>query len=82
MIVFKITSDAFTPNQAVETRSCDIHFLGLPRDFQQLQNAHAFPDIGGTDPACRAGEVDFFKPFMPEAADHSLSVKLLAYSVN
>jgi len=24
------------------------------------------------DPACLAGEVNFLKPFMPEAADHSL----------
>jgi hypothetical protein len=28
----------------------------------------------GADPACLAGKVDLFKPFVAEAADHFLSV--------
>jgi hypothetical protein len=47
-----------------------------------LQDAHALPDLVGADPACLAGEVNFFKPFVPEAADHSFSVNALVYSVN
>src|ERR1039458_9747091 len=34
-------------SQALEAKSYDIHVLWLPRYFQQLQDAHAFPDIGG-----------------------------------
>src|ERR1039457_3175472 len=68
--------------QALVGKSRDIHILGVPRYVQQLQDAHAFPDIGGADPACRAGAVNLFKPFMPEAAAHSLSVNVLDYSVN
>ena len=49
-------------SQALEAKSYDIHVLWLPRYFQQLQDAHAFPDIGGADPACRAGDVNLFKP--------------------
>src|ERR1700693_1867844 len=42
----------------------------LPRYFQQLQDALAFPDMIGADPAPLAGAVDLFKPLVPEAAVH------------
>src|SRR6266852_9025915 len=61
--------------QAVETKACDVHVLRLPRYFQQLQDAHALPDMIGADPACLTCAVDLFKPLMPEATDHSFSVK-------
>jgi hypothetical protein len=51
----------------------------LRRYIQQLQAAHAFPEMGVADPAGRVGEVNLFKPFMPEAAEHSLSVYLPVY---
>ena len=68
--------------QAVKAEPCDVHVLGQPRYFQQLQNAHAPPDMVGTDPACLAGKVNLLKPLMSEAADHSFSVNVLVYSVN
>jgi hypothetical protein len=70
------------PLKAVETKTCDIHVLRLPRYFQQLQDTHALPDVIGTDPACLAGELNLFKPFMSEATDRSFSVNRLVYSVN
>jgi hypothetical protein len=48
--------------QTVEAEACDVHVFGLRRYFQQLQNAHALPDMIGTDPAGLAGEVNFLKP--------------------
>ena len=63
---------AFRPAlQAVEAKASDVHVLRLRRHFQKLQDANALPDMIGADPACLAGTVDLFKPFMPEAADHS-----------
>jgi hypothetical protein len=35
-----------------------------------------------TDPAGLAAAVNLFKPFMPEATDHSLIVNCIVYSVN
>src|SRR5437660_12723319 len=62
-------------SQAVEAKACYVHVLRFPRYFQQLQDAHALPDMIGADPACLAGAVDLVKPLMPEAAEHSFSVK-------
>ena len=56
--------------QAVETKASDVHVFRLHRYFQQLQDSHALPNMSGSNPACLAGEVNFLKPFMPEAADH------------
>jgi hypothetical protein len=56
--------------------------LGLPRYSQQLQDAHALPDMLGADPACFASAVNLFKPLMPKAADHSCSVNDLVYGVD
>jgi hypothetical protein len=50
----------------VEAKACNVHILGLSCNFQQLQNTHALPDMIGADPASLSGEVNFFKPFMPE----------------
>jgi hypothetical protein len=58
--------------QAVEAKACDVHVLGFCGHIQQLQDASALPNMIGTDPASLAGEVDLFKPFVPEAADHFL----------
>ena len=60
--------------QALEAKARDVHVFRLSRHFQQLQDTHTLPDMIGTDPACRAGAVDLFKPFVPEAADHLFSV--------
>jgi hypothetical protein len=68
--------------QAMEAKTCDIHVFRLRRYFEQLKDAHALPDTIGTDAACLAGEVNFFKTLMSEAADHSFSVNALVYSVN
>jgi len=68
--------------QAVEAKACDVHVLGPRCNFQQLQDAHAFPEMIGADAACLPGEMNFHKPFMPEAADHGMSVNVLVYSVN
>jgi hypothetical protein len=38
--------------------------------------------VVGADPACPAGKVNLFKPFMSEAADHIFTVNALVYSVN
>jgi hypothetical protein len=46
----------------VEAKPGDVHVLGLRRYFQQLEDAHALPDIVGTDPACLAGEVSSSSP--------------------
>src|SRR6266404_1763870 len=61
--------------QAVKAKTRDVHVLRLPRYFQQLQDAHALPEMAGADPARLAGTVDLFKPPVPEATDHSFSVK-------
>jgi hypothetical protein len=66
----------------VEAKPRDVHVLGPPRYFQQLQDAHALPDMIGADPARPAGEEDLFKPFMSEATDRSFSVNCSVYSVN
>jgi hypothetical protein len=66
----------------VEAKAGDVHIPRLPCYFHQLQDTHALPDLIGADPARPAGQVNFFKPFMPEAADHSCSVNVLVYSVN
>jgi hypothetical protein len=50
----------------VEAKARDIHVRRLSRYFQQLQDTHALPDMIGADPARLAGQVYFFKPFMPE----------------
>src|ERR1035438_6088619 len=68
--------------QAVKAKACDVHVLRSLRYVQQLQDTHALPDLIGADPACLCGEMNLFKPFMSEAADHSLTVNLLVYSVN
>ena len=68
--------------EAVEAKARDVHVLRPPRHLQQLQDTHALPDLAGADPARLAGEVNLLKPFVPETADHSLSVKSLVYSVN
>jgi hypothetical protein len=68
--------------QSVEAKARDVYVRRLHRCFQQLQDTHALPDTIGADPACLAAEVNFFKPFMSEAADHSFSVNALVYSVN
>jgi len=44
----------------VEAKSRDIHVLTLTRYFQQLQDMDSPPGIGGTDPACRSGAMNFF----------------------
>ena len=68
--------------QAVEVKAGDIHLLGQTGDFQQLQDANALPDMIGANPAGLAGEVNLFKPLVPERPDHSRSVDCLVYSVN
>src|SRR5271157_961614 len=65
-----------TTLQSVKTKACDVQVLRPLRHFQQLQDTHALPDVIGADPACLAGAVDLFKPFMPEAADHFFQCKL------
>jgi hypothetical protein len=60
----------------------NVQLLWQRRDFQRLKDAHAFPDMFSADPACRAGLIDLFEAFMPEATDHYLRVNEMAYSVN
>jgi len=52
--------------QAVEAIPGDVQVFGPPRRFQQLEDAHAFPDVVGANPARLASEVKLFKTFMPE----------------
>jgi hypothetical protein len=68
--------------QAVKAKSRDIHVLGPLRYFQQLQDAHAFPDMGGTDAAGATGAMNLFKPLMLEAAYPYLKDKSSRLGVN
>jgi hypothetical protein len=67
--------------QAVEVKAGDVQLLRLACDFQQLQDAHAFPDAIGTDSTGLVREINLFKSLVPEAADHSCSVYYLVYTV-
>lgn len=68
--------------QTVEPETCHIHVFRLRRHLQRLKDTHALPDVFGADPVCLAGEVDLFKPSIPEAGDHSSTVNRKPYSVN
>src|ERR1035438_3245379 len=58
--------------QAVEVKACDVHVLRPSRHFQQLQDAHAFPDMIGADAAGFAGAVKLLQAFLPAALGHLL----------
>jgi hypothetical protein len=66
--------------QPMEMKARDIHILGTRRDFQQSQDAYAFPDRIGADSARPSAAVKFLQPFMPEAGDHFYIVNFLVYS--
>jgi hypothetical protein len=68
--------------QAMKVKARDVHIRRLRGYFQHLQDTHALFNVIRTDPARLAGQIYFFKPFMPETADHSSSVNYLVYSVN
>ena len=68
--------------QSVEMEASYVQVRRLSRNFQELQDMHALPNVIGANPSCLAGQVYFFKSFMPEPADHHLNVKRLVYSVN
>ncbi len=67
--------------QTVEVEAGDIQLLRQARDFKQLQNANALPDVIGANPASLASEVNLFKPLVPERADHFRSVDYLVYNI-
>src|SRR6266700_5153243 len=67
--------------QTVKVKADDIEIFGLKCYVQQLNDSHALPDHVGTDPAGPAVPVKLFKRFVFEAADHSLTVNCLVYSV-
>ena len=68
--------------QTVEPVTCHIHVFRLRCHLQQLKDTHALPHILGADPVCLTGEVDFFKPSIPEADDHFSTVNRKSCDVN
>jgi hypothetical protein len=66
----------------VEPKAGDIHIRRLRGHLQQLQNTHGLPDLIRANTPRPACKVELFEPFVPEAADHRLSVDYLVYSVN
>ena len=68
--------------QTMKAKTRNVHVLGAHRQVEQLQDTRAFRDPIGADAASLAGEVKLLKSFMPEAADHALSVNYMIYVVN
>ena len=61
----------FIAVQSVEVKAGDIHVLRFSRHIEQLQDSDALPGLPGANPASLAGDIKFFEPLMPEAANHS-----------
>jgi hypothetical protein len=62
----------------MEVKAENIYLLRQTRDFQQLQDANALSAMIGANPAGLAGEINLFKPFMPERTDHATECRLFS----
>jgi hypothetical protein len=54
----------WTAVQTMKPKSCDVHVFRLLRDFKQLQNSDALPDLIRPDAACPAVGIKLLESFV------------------